>query len=153
MKIKSLLHPYEVAKEISYSDLKGANVVFINMPLRERAIPNTTPQGPLLLATNLRDNYGVNSSLIDLNAYRIRDSLAEQRGLENGRHLTCEEVSNLISRHFSVYGQPDLVALSGMITTLRWQEKVSRLVRKTLPDAFLVSGGGLATELGKGLFN
>ncbi|MDO8443529.1 MAG: radical SAM protein [Candidatus Azambacteria bacterium] len=121
--------------------LKDLNVVFINMPLRESAVPNNMPQGPLLLATNLRDNYGVNATIIDLNAYRI-----------NGRHLTNDEAFCLIQQHFKVHGEPTLVGLSGMITTLRWQERIARTVRELAPDTFLISGGGLATELKSGLF-
>ena len=122
-------------------DLRSLNVVFINMPLRETAVPNNMPQGPLLLATNLRDNYGVNATIIDLNAYRI-----------DGRHLTNDEAFCLIQQHFKAHGEPALVGLSGMITTLRWQESVARIVRELAPDTFLVSGGGLATELGSDLF-
>jgi len=133
--------------------IQGMKVVFINMPLRETAVPNTTPQGPLLLATNLRDNYGVNATVIDLNAYRIKDELAQKRGLVNGRHLTDDETLNLIKRHFEVHGEPDVVAFSGIITTLRWQETVAKMIRKIIPDVFLVSGNGLATELKTGLFN
>ena len=123
------------------------------MPLRETAVPNTTPQGPLLLATNLRDNYGVNATVIDLNGYRIQDEIAVKRGLPNGRHLTDNEAFELIKRHFEVHGIPDVVGLSGMITTLRWQEIIAKMIRKIFPDVFLVSGNGLATELKLGLFN
>ncbi|MBS3161923.1 hypothetical protein J4476_04495 [Candidatus Woesearchaeota archaeon] len=77
-------HPSEVIKDIMPADLRGMNVVFINMPLRESARPNTTPEGPLLLATNLRKNYSVNASIIDLNAYRIKDEDAQKRGLPWG---------------------------------------------------------------------
>lgn len=150
---KCLTHPAEVIKSIGRPDLEGANVVFINMPLRESAVPNTTPQGPLLLATNLRDNYGVNANIIDLNAYRIKDESAKQRGLEHGRHLLYDEVFRLIENHFLVHGEPDLVAFSGIITTLRWQERVAKIIRELLPDVFLISGNGLATELKTGLFN
>ncbi len=151
--MKSVIHPAEVIKEITPGYLRDLKVVFINMPLRETAVPNTTPQGPLLLATNLRDNYGVNATVIDLNGYRIKDELAQKRGLVNGRHLTDDETLNLIKRHFEVHGEPDLVGLSGKITTLRWQEKVAKMVRQLAPDTFLVSGNGLATELKTGLFN
>jgi len=48
---KAHIHPSEVVKDISARDLQGLNVVFINMPLRETAVPNTTPEGPLLMAT------------------------------------------------------------------------------------------------------
>ncbi|HAJ44646.1 MAG: hypothetical protein UV99_C0013G0014 [Parcubacteria group bacterium GW2011_GWC1_43_61] len=142
MKSCDYIHPADIIKDIKPADLRGLNVVFINMPLREAAAPNNTPQGPLLLATNLRDNYEVNVSIVDLNGYRI-----------NGRHLTEQEVFELIKKHFEVHGEPDLVGLSGMITTLRWQEKVAKMVRKLAPIVFLVSGGGLATELRAGLFN
>ncbi len=125
----------------SIYDLRGLNVVFINIPLRKSAVPNTTPQGPLLLATILRDKYFVDATVIDLNAYRI-----------NGRFLTNDEAFCLIQQHFKAYGEPDLVGLSGMITTLRWQERVARIVRELAPNTFLVSGGGLATELKRGLF-
>ena len=39
-----------------------------------------------------------------------------------------------------------------MITTLKWQTEVAKIVRKLQPDTFLITGGGLATELGGGLF-
>lgn len=147
------IHPKDVTRDIKPDDLKEFKAVFINMPLRETAVPNTTPQGPLLLATNLRDNYGVNATVIDLNGYRIKDELAQKRGFPNGRHLTEEEALELIKKHFKVHGEPDFVGFSGKITTLRWQEKVAKMIRKLLPDVFLVSGNGLATELKAGLFN
>ena len=146
-------HPADVVKDILPSDLAGAKVVFVNMPLRESAVPNATPEGPLLLATNLRQAYGVQAAVIDLNAYRIKDEHADARALPNGRHLTESETCALLEKHFHVHGEPDVVALSGMITTLRWQTRVAELVRKIVPSTFLVSGGGLATELKTGLFN
>src|SRR3989344_1140770 len=146
-------HPADIIKNIGSSDLRGLNVVFINMPLRETAIPNVTPQGPLLLATNLWQNYGVYATVIDLNAYRIKDKIAEKQGLKNGRHLTYDEALELINRHFEVHGEPDLIGLSGKITTLCWQEKIAKMVRIMLPKVFLVSGNGLATELKLGLLN
>lgn len=149
---KKIPHPADVIKDITHKDIEGLNVVFINMPLRETEAPNTTPEGPLLLATNLRQNYGVNASIIDLNAYRIKDELAQKHDLPDGRHKTEEETRQLIERHFKVHGTPDIVALSGMITTLRWQERVCKIVREFTPHAFLISGSGLATELKTGLF-
>ena len=144
--IQSHIHPSEVIRGITAWDLKGLIVVFINMMLRETAVPNTTPEGPLLMATNLIRNYGVNASIIDLNAYRIKDELAQRRGLSNGRHLTEEEVFGKIQRHFIRFGEPDLVCLSGMITTLKWQKAVAEMVRQLVPRTMLDSGGGLATE-------
>ncbi|MEK7201250.1 MAG: B12-binding domain-containing radical SAM protein [Patescibacteria group bacterium] len=150
--VRAHVHPADVVRSIPYRDVVGARVLFINMPLRETARPNTTPEGPLLLATNLRQNCGVDATIVDLNAYRIRDEIAEKRELKWGRHLTPEETSGLIQRHIARHGEPDVVALSGKITTLRWQEKVVSMIRQILPDVFLVSGGGLATELKAGLF-
>lgn len=129
----------------------GLRCVFINMPLRESARPNTPPQGPALLAARLRD-HGALVSIIDLNAYRIVDETARDIGMLNGRHLTLKETESLIERHFSKHGEPDLIGLSGMITTLRWQEMVAPMCRRLAPDAFIVSGGGLATEIKDGLF-
>jgi radical SAM superfamily enzyme YgiQ (UPF0313 family) len=146
------IHPADIIKDILPKDIEGAHIVFINMPLREAARPTATPEGPLLMATNLRNTYGVKATVIDLNAYRIKDESALKRGLPTGRHLTHQEAFSLITKHIKVHGDPDIVALSGMITTLRWQEEVARMIRRIVPDTFLVSGNGLATELKTGLF-
>lgn len=147
-----LPHPADVITQITPRELEGMKVLFINMPLRESARPNVTPEGPLLLATRLRKQYGVDATIIDLNAYRIKDDAAAARGLCWGRHLTSQEVLGLIQRHIRKHGESDLVALSGKITTLRWQERVITMLRTLLPDVFIVSGGGLATELKTGMF-
>lgn len=140
-------HPAEYVRDITPDQIAGTNVVFINMPLREKAVPNTPPEGPLLMATNLRDNYGVNATILDLNAYRFPDEEARRRGLENGRHINDAETRKLIEKHCEVHGEPHVVALSGMITTLGWQKKVAQMVKEMFPGSVLVSGGGLATEL------
>ncbi len=146
-------HPADIVSELDRKVIEGVKVVFINMPLRETAAPNVTPQGPLLLATHLRQNYGVHATVIDLNGHRIKDEVAVRKGLLNGRHLTPEEAYQLIQDHFRAYGYPDVVGFSGKITTLAWQERVAKMIRQLLPDVFLVSGNGLATELKTGLFN
>ena len=150
---KNKIRPSDIVKDITYKELENVSVLFINLPLRETAAPNTTPEGPLLMATNLRQNFGVHATIIDLNAYRIKDKIAESKGLVNGRHLTYDEMEGLIQRHTQHHGKPDIVALSGIITTLRWQKKVAEIIRKLMPEVFLVSGNGLATELKTGLFN
>ena len=137
---------------INHNHLKGAKVLFINMPLRESSRPTAVPEGPLLMATNLRENYGVEPTVVDLNAYRIKDQSAVSHGLPDGRHLTFDEAQGLIERHVNYHGEPHLIGLSGMITTLRWQEEMARRLRKILPNSFLVSGGGLATQLKAGAF-
>ncbi len=136
------IHPADIIKDIKPSDLTGAKVVFINMPLRESAQPTTTPEGPLLMATNLIQNYSVDAGIIDLNAYR-----------PDGKYISHQETFQLIKDHVKFHGEPHVIAFSGMITTLRWQEIIAKMVRKIAPDVFLVSGSGLATELKLGLFN
>ena len=149
---KKHIHPEEVTRDIGHKELEGINAVFVNMPLRETATPNVTPAGPLLMATNLRKNFGVKATIVDLNGYRIKDDDAQKRGLVNGRCLTEQEAIQLIDDHIIKHGEPDVVALSGMITTLRWQKRVAKHVKNKYPRTFLVSGGGLATELKTGLF-
>ena len=135
---------------MGFDDLRGISVCFINMPLRETARPNTPPQGPGLMAARLR-MYGAQPTIVDLNAYRIKDAEAHARSLPNGRHLTIAEAEKLIRAHFNKHNVPDIIALSGMITTLRWQEEIARMCRRLAPDSFIVSGGGLATEIRQGL--
>ena len=146
-------HPEDIIKNITHKDLTDLTVVFINMPLRETAVPTDVAEGILLLATHLIKDYGVDATIIDLNAYRIKDKIADRRGLPDGRHLSYSEAFGLIQRHFKKHGTPSVVGLSGMITTLRWQEQVAKMIKQIAPDAFLVSGNGLATELKTGLFN
>ena len=152
-KVKNLpLHPYELVKGFYFNELYGVKITFINMPLRESALPNTPPEGPGILASIVRQ-YGGQPHIIDLNGYRIKDDLAIKKGLQNGRHLTFDETEKLICTHFNEVGDQDVIALSGKITTLRWQEEVSKIIRRLQPDTFLVSGNGLATEIKEGLFN
>ncbi len=139
-------HPSEGVAELGFNSLNGCRVLFINMPLRETAQPNTPPQGPGLMAARLRQ-YGAEPTIVDLNAYRVKDGDAETRGFSNGRHFTLAEAEKLIELHIEKHGEPDVIALSGMITTLRWQEGVAKICRHLVPDTFLVSGGGLATEV------
>jgi len=141
----------EYVENLSTNALSGLRVLFINMPLRESARPNIPPQGPGLLAARLR-LYGAEPTIVDLNAYRNTDTLAEIFGLPYGRHLTAHEAQKLLSRHINKYGEPHIIALSGMITTLRWQECIVEMCRALIPDAFIVSGGGLATDIKTGLF-
>lgn len=157
----SRVHPGDIVSGTDL-DLRGVRVLFINMPLRESAKPNTPPQGPGLMAARLRQ-FGADATIVDLNAYRIgRENISFDDGtlsdpeaalrLPFGRHLTPREATRLIEAHMQRHGEPDIIALSGMITTLRWQETVARICRALVPDAFIVSGGGLATEIKEGLF-
>jgi len=143
--------PSDQLSDISHKDIEGLKLTFINMPLREAAKPNVPPLGPALLSARLRD-YGAIPTIVDLNSYRIHDEISQKRCLQNGRLLTFSEAENLLIKHFDVHGDQDVIAFSGMITTLRWQESLAKIIKKIQPNAFLVTGGGLATEIKGVLF-
>ena len=132
--------------------LENISFTFVNMPLRESAPPVVAPEGPALLAAKLR-KLGVKVSILDLNAYRIKDAYSEALGLHCGRHLTMAEAELYLIAHLNKHGDQDVIAMSGIITTLRWQEQFAKIIRKYQPYTFLVSGNGLATEIKFGLFN
>lgn len=146
------IDPCLYTKDLERGFLSGLNVTFINMPLRETALPNVPPEGPAILAAILRE-YGAIPHIIDLNGYRIKDKESEHKNLPNGRHMSLKEAEDMLVQHLQNHGEQDLIAFSGKITTLRWQENMAKIVRKHQPNCFLVSGGGLATEINTGLFN
>ena len=149
---KPLFNPSDLIKDLEHKCLDNLKITFVNMPLRETALPNVPPEGPAILASIIR-SYGGDPYILDLNGYRIKDEIALKRGLPNGRHLTLQESENLIIKHLEDNGVQDVFALSGMITTLRWQEEIARVIRKHQPNTFLISANGLATEIKTGLFN
>ena len=151
MSIIKRIKPSGLTDDFSYSRFEGMKITFINMPLRETACPNTPPEGPGILAAIARQ-YGAEPHIIDLNGYRIKDDAAKARNLPNGRHLSYAETEAMIVKHLKNVGDQDVIAFSGKITTLRWQEEVAKMVKKHQPDCFLVTGNGLATEIKAGLF-
>ena len=152
MSKKTLLKIHNEVEGFTFDSFKGLSITFINMPLRETAMPNTPPEGPGILAAIAR-RYGAEPHILDLNSYRIKDDLARERGLPNGRHLLPSEAEALLVRHLENAGDQDVIAFSGKITTLRWQETMAKVVRKHQPECFLVTGNGLATEIKTGLFH
>lgn len=147
----NVVFPGAFLDELKYTSLTGVKVTLINMPIREQAKPNNPPLGPALLAARLRE-YGAEPTIIDLNIYRVRDEDAAKRGLEYGRTLTFEEAGGLISRTLNKVGSQHVIGLSGLITTLKWQTEIARMIKAVDPDAMLVSGGGLATQFRTDLF-
>ena len=97
---RAYIHPYSVIKDILPKDLYETKVTFINMPIREQALPNNAPLGPGLLAARL-EAYGVEVNIIDLNVYRIKDQISIKRNLVNGRVLNLSEVSQFLESFFS----------------------------------------------------
>ena len=144
--------PSDVLDGINKKDLRGTKVMLINMPIREQAKANNAPLGLALLAGRLLD-YDVDVKIIDLNAYRVKDEEATRKGLKNGRVLNEIEIETVIQDYIEYYGDQDLVAMSGLITTLTWQKKISVIIRKLQPATMIASGGGLATEFRTVLFN
>ena len=139
-------------KGLGSNALKGVKATFINMPIREQAKPNNPPVGPALLAARLRA-FGAEPTIIDLNIYRIKDEEAARRGLDCGRSLSFGEARALIARTLAKAGSQHVIGLSGLITTLRWQTEVAKMIHELDPDALLVSGGGLATQFRAGLLD
>jgi len=145
---ETIVKPADIITGFSFNELKGLKVLFVNMPLREGARPNVPPQGPALLASRLR-MHGAAPCILDLNAYRIETSEKEKK---QHRLLNFDEAEELLVQYLHAHGDQDIIAFSGMITTLRWQEQFAKISRKHQPKTFLISGGGLATQLKENLF-
>jgi len=128
----TVAHPEIYVPSRELQALREAHLLFINMPLREHAVPNCMPLGPALMAARLQQ-HGATVGLLDLNKYRP--------------WRTLDEVRALLTDYIETHGEPQTVALSGLITTLRWQADTARIVRELLPESYMISGGGLATDL------
>jgi len=133
-----------MSSEMTYKVGRNARVLLINCPVRTHTEPTVAPLGVAILGAVLREN-GADVSILDLNAYRNGSQNALQ-----GPSLVLSEAH--LSRHINRHGEPRIIGISGMITTLRWQMDLLRVIRKVCPKAYIVSGGGLATEFGESLF-
>ena len=91
--------------------IENMNVLFVNMPLRESAVPNTPPEGPCILGAILKEE-GAIVSLLDLNGKRIIDDIAKKRNLLRGRHMTYAEAIDYFLAHIKINGTPDVIAFS-----------------------------------------
>jgi len=117
--------------------LVKSKILFINMPIRENALPNDVPLGPLVLTSYL-NRMGYSAEILDLNTHRPRSN-----HIYDDLHIT------LLNRLSEGY---DVICISGLITTLKYQEIVCKITRILLPNAYIVSGGGLATDIKELLF-
>ncbi|MFN7954409.1 MAG: radical SAM protein [bacterium] len=111
------------------------NVLLVNPPIgvAENRPPNNIPTGLAILTAMLRD-CGHHVAVLDLNATRP-DAATTEALIQDDPH------------------EYDLIGLSGLITTLAWQERLARSLRARHPKALLVSGGGLATDIGPDLLS
>ncbi|MCK5192529.1 MAG: B12-binding domain-containing radical SAM protein [Desulfobulbaceae bacterium] len=111
------------------------NILLINMPIRIQAQPNVVPLGIGILSSLIK-SVGHECTIVDLNVHRPVLSLED------------------IEKKLTALGQNfDMVGLSGMITTLRWQKKIASMVHRLFPKSILVSGGGLPSDFGDILFD
>jgi radical SAM superfamily enzyme YgiQ (UPF0313 family) len=105
------------------------NILIINMPIRVTSPPNNVPLGIYYLSSIIKKYFPEETvKVLDLN---IRRPL-----------LSMEEISKIID--FSKY---DLLCLSGLITTYKWQVNIIKLARKYNPNIQIISGGGLASDV------
>jgi len=100
-------------------------ILLINSPVRLNASPNCIPYGLGTMASVLREG-GHEVEIYDANALR-----PEPRQIK--RFLRSKKW--------------DIIGLSGLITTYEFQKRLAELIKETHPEAFLVSGGGLATSV------
>jgi len=105
-------------------------ILFVNMPIRINAKPNILPLGPLILSTHL-NKIGHDAEILDLNSLRC--------DVNKMMDIVDEKITDK---------KYDIIAMSGLITTLKYQEMVSKKSR----DEYLISGGGLATDIKDKLF-
>lgn len=101
------------------------NVLFIHCPNRLSRKPEFFPYGLGILASILK-NTGHTPYIYDANIHRDLYEL-DQFLLNNNKW--------------------DLVGLSGLVTTYGFQKKVAGFIKKKLPNATIISGGGLASAI------
>ncbi|RLB83740.1 MAG: hypothetical protein DRH17_00880 [Deltaproteobacteria bacterium] len=105
-------------------------ILLINPPIRLDANPNCIPYGLATIASTLR-NSGFDVEIYDVNALRpSKDTII----------TTLKEKSW------------DLVGLSGLITTYKFQKWLIPELKAINPESVVVSGGGLATSSSNLLF-
>ncbi len=100
-------------------------ILLINSPIRESQPPKNIPYGLSLIAAVL-DRAGEEVVLLDANAYRLS---------------VDEVIEEVKGSNF------DLIGLSGLVTTYRFQKNLIPQLRENFPDAYIISGGGCATSI------
>lgn len=100
-------------------------VLLINLPLRLNAPPEAFPTGLGIIAKVLYTE-GHDVRILDVNALRY----------------TKEQVSEWLS----FYNDVDVVGISGLITTYGYQKLLISEIKKRIPKADVISGGGCASS-------
>ncbi|MCK5159127.1 MAG: B12-binding domain-containing radical SAM protein [Candidatus Heimdallarchaeota archaeon] len=102
-----------------------SKILLINSPIRESQPPTNIPYGLSLIAAVL-DKDGQEVVLLDANAYRLS---------------VDEIIEEIKDEDF------DLIGLSGLVTTYRFQKKLASKLRIVSPKSLIISGGGCATSI------
>lgn len=105
-------------------------ILLINSPIRLDAKPNCIPYGLATVASTLREA-GFEVDIYDINALRP----------------SKDQILDTLSKK-----SWDVVGLSGLITTYRFQKWLIPQLKEINPDAWIISGGGLATSNAEILF-
>lgn len=103
-------------------------ILIVNCPIRAQSDPNNVPLGIYHVGNtikSLRPNTEI--KYVDLNAYRPEISLHRARKLLDWR--------------------ADVFMVSGLLTTYSWQKQLTWMYSAMYPEAKIVLGGGLASNL------
>lgn len=98
-------------------------LLFINSPSRDNS--KHFPYGPAILTAVLKQN-SINYDIFD------------------GNFETESNLIDLLKKN-----SYEFIAISGIITTYKYQEKIIKLVRENNPHSVIISGGGLASAVGQ----
>lgn len=101
-------------------------VLLINVPIREKDIPRNFPIGLGIIAQLLEDG-GYEVVVVDINAHRYQQ----------------DEVLKVLEE----IGPVDVVGVSGLVSTYKYQKWLFPQLRRLFPKALLVAGGGGVTSV------
>ncbi len=101
------------------------HILLINVPIRLHDVPVNFPTGLGIIASVL-EKRGHHISVIDINAHRYSE----------------EDVMSLCTK-----AEADVIGISGLISTYKYQLKLISELKKSLPQTPVISGGGCATSV------
>lgn len=103
-------------------------IAIINCPVRTDAPANNVPLGIYFVGASIKRAYpDAEVKYIDLNLYRPEITLAQ----------AADKIPDA-----------DLYMISGLITTYKWQKAICNIIRTNHPGKLIISGGGLASNIG-----
>lgn len=102
--------------------------------------PSNLPHGVLSLASVLREE-GHIVIIYDANAVQHNEDILKYHTDDSGK------VSWSLLRGVVALFKPDIIGISGLITTYKWQKEAIRQIKEAKPDAYIIAGGGCATTV------